>query len=225
MESSNSRPDRTAVVLAGGDPGPAVDAKRLYPAALVIAADGGLAQASSFDSIVDVVIGDMDSVDPAALDRAAASGARIERHPPDKDATDLELALDRALAAGCGRVIVVGGRGGRLDHLLGIALVLSHARYEGTRIEWWTGRERATVVRPQHPLHLSGRTGDLVSLLPIGGAAVGVQTAGMRWELADETLESGSTRGISNEFTKADATVSLRRGALLAIQRSTEEVS
>ena len=223
MENATSRRDRTAVVLAGGDPSPAAGAKRLPRGALVIAADGGLAQARSFDLTVDVVIGDMDSVDPAALDRAAASGARIERHPPDKDATDLELALDHALAAGCGRVIVVGGGGGRLDHLLGNALVLARAEYEGTGIEWWTGRDRATVVRPHNPLRVSGRVGDLLSLLPIGGDAVGVRTTGLRWKLDGESLESGSTRGISNELNAAQASISLEGGALLAIHLATED--
>ena len=225
MKDATSRQDQTAVVLASGDPSPAAGAKRLPAAALVIAADGGLAQAASFHLTVDIVIGDMDSVDPAALDRAAASGTRIERHPPDKDATDLELALDHAMAAGCRRVIVLGGGGGRLDHLLGNALVLSHAKYESTAIEWWTGSDRAVVVRPHDPLHVSGRVGDLLSLLPIGGAAVGVRTTGLRWKLQGVSLESGSTRGISNELADAEASVSLRRGALLAIHRSTEQTS
>lgn len=60
---------------------------------LVIAADGGLRWAQKLEVRVDVVVGDMDSVDAAALAEVEAGGAEIVRHDPDKDATDLELAL------------------------------------------------------------------------------------------------------------------------------------
>ena len=54
-------------------------------------------------------------------------------------------------------------------------------------------------------------------MLPIGGAAVGVTTYDLRYPLRRETLEPGSTRGVSNEFLTAEAAVSLDAGVLLAI--------
>jgi thiamine pyrophosphokinase len=193
---------------------------------LVIAADGGLAQAEALGRRVDVVVGDMDSVAPKTLERARDAGAEIERHPRDKDATDLQLALDRAVAAGCDRVIVVGGDGGRLDHLLGNALVLIRDAYKSVAVEWWTRHDRATVVRSgRRPVAISGTRGDLVSLLPLAGPAQGVSTTGLRWALDDEDLEPGTTRGISNELTGPQATVSVRSGTVLAVHRPSEEVS
>ena len=64
----------------------------------MIAADGGVDRALALGLHVDVAIGDFDSVTAAGLAAAEAAGARIERHPAAKDATDLELALDAALA-------------------------------------------------------------------------------------------------------------------------------
>ena len=59
------------------------------------------------------------------MSAAEAAGVRVERHPVDKDATDLELALDYALAAGATRVTVVSGGGGaRLDHHLAELVLL-----------------------------------------------------------------------------------------------------
>ena len=55
----------------------------------------------------------------------------IERHPAAKDATDLELALDAAIALEPSRILVIGSAGGRLDHLLGSILLLGDARYAG----------------------------------------------------------------------------------------------
>src|SRR5262245_39959523 len=106
--------------MAGGGP-PAVTRARLGPLGpgpLVVAADSGLEGAAVLGLVPAVVVGDMDSVDPDALAAAEAAGARIERHPAAKDATDLDLALDVALAAGADRVVVVTGTGDRLDHAL-----------------------------------------------------------------------------------------------------------
>jgi len=78
----------TAVVLAGGDP-VAPGLRGLLPeGATVIAADSGLHQAKLLGIEVDVVVGDLDSVEPAALALAEAAGARVERHPTAKDETD-----------------------------------------------------------------------------------------------------------------------------------------
>ncbi|MFQ5947659.1 MAG: thiamine diphosphokinase, partial [Acidimicrobiia bacterium] len=88
---------KTAVVFAGGDPEPASVRSLIPPDSLVIAADSGLDLVASLDLTVDVVVGDFDSVNPELLQAAVASGARVERHPVDKDATDLELALEAAL--------------------------------------------------------------------------------------------------------------------------------
>ena len=209
----------TAIVLAGGDIADPGLATLLPAAALVIAADGGLAQAAELGiDRVDVVIGDMDSVDPAALEAARAAGTAVETHPVDKDATDLELAIDAAVERGMRRVIVVGGGGGRLDHLLGNALLGTSARFAAVDLEWWVAGHRVVTVRRRAVLH--GEPGDLVTLLPLGGPATCVTTRGLRWALDCETLEPGTTRGVSNELVAAAATVTVGAGTLLAIHRT-----
>ena len=61
--------------------------------ALVVAADGGLAEAVRLGLQVDVVVGDLDCASPAEVAAARQAGAEVARHPEDKDATDLELAI------------------------------------------------------------------------------------------------------------------------------------
>lgn len=205
---------KTVLVLAGGDgapPGPlsGVDGAR------VIAADSGVDLAHALGLRVDVAVGDFDSVTAAGLSRAEAEGAAVERHPPEKDATDLELALDRALALGARRVVVVGGAGGRLDHLLAGALVLGAERYASLELDALLGPARAHVVRGERSL--AGSPGELVSLLPLHGAAEGVATTGLRYALHGETLAPGTTRGVSNVLEAPAAHVSVARGVLLAV--------
>jgi len=68
----------TVVVLAGGEPGPVVP-RAFPPGTFVIAADSGLQLAPALGLHVDLVVGDCDSVDPAALEAAVAAGATVER--------------------------------------------------------------------------------------------------------------------------------------------------
>ena len=88
------------IVLSGGEP-IAIDRDFDLPEdAYVIAADSGLHHAATLGLAVDLVIGDMDSVNSDVLDDAIRNGSSIQRHPADKDHTDLELAFGAALDAG-----------------------------------------------------------------------------------------------------------------------------
>ena len=204
-----------AIVLANGDP--VAETPALPLDALVIAADGGLSLAAPLGLTVDIVIGDMDSVSAQDLEQASRSGARIDRHPTDKNITDLGLALDAAVDGGADEITIVGGSGGRIDHLLANAALLAAERFDTVTLRWVTGTESVTVASPGQPVRLVGKAGDLVSLIPVGGAAHGVTTSGLRWPLNDGGLAPGSTRGISNEMTVTEATVEVEDGRLLVV--------
>jgi thiamine pyrophosphokinase len=211
--------DGCALVLAGGDP---VDPRllgRLPPTGLVIAADSGLHLAEPLGLRVDRVVGDLDSADPARVDAVEAAGAVIERHPVAKDATDLELAMEAAVRAGATCIVVVGGSGGRADHLFANVLLLAHRQWAGTCVEAWIGDAHMLVVHGGHaPRGIAGEPGSLVTLLPVGGPAHGVVTVGLEYSLARETLEAGTSRGVSNVMAGTTASVALESGTLLVVQ-------
>jgi thiamine pyrophosphokinase len=202
-------------VFAGGDSPPAAVAALLPGDAFVIAADSGLDHAAALGRHVDLIVGDLDSVDVAALADARREGSDVEAHPSAKDQTDLELALDAALARGFRRVTVVGGHGGRLDHFLANLTLLASPRYTGAQLDAWVGDAGVVVVRGE--AELAAWPGARLTLIPLGGAARGIRTEGLRYPLADEDLEAGTTRGVSNEFTAARARVALRAGTLVAV--------
>ena len=208
--------EEVVVVVSGGDP-PAPDAALAVPrGAPVIAADKGLEHAVAHGLLVTVAVGDFDSATAEAVAAAAAAGVRIERHPPDKDATDLELALDVAATLGPRRILVIGAVGGRLDHLLATALLLAAERFASWEIDALLGPARLHVIRGER--ELEGEPGELVTLLAVNGPAEGVRTEGLVYPLEGETLDAGSTRGVSNEFAARNARVTVERGVLLAIR-------
>ncbi len=201
------------VVVVAAGPGPTV---AVPDTATVVAADGGLERAAALGLRATVVVGDLDSVSAAALAAAEAAGARIVRHPAAKDATDLELALDMAVAGGARRILVVASAGGRLDHLAASLLLLGSERFGALELDALVGDALVHVVRRAR--RLRGSPGELLTLLPLGGPAAGVSTAGLEYPLTDETLTPGSTRGVSNVFVAGEARITLAAGALLAIR-------
>jgi thiamine pyrophosphokinase len=208
--------EKLVVVVAGGE-APATEAARAVPrGAPVVAADGGVDYARALGLVVTLAIGDFDSVSQDGVAAAEAAGARVERHPAAKDATDLELALDSALELDPSRILVLAGVGERLDHLTAALLLLGSPRYAGVELDARIGDARLHVVRDRRTL--DGEPGELVSLLPLHGPAEGVTTEGLAYRLAGETLEPGSSRGVSNVFEAATATISLERGTLLAVR-------
>ncbi|MFN3216540.1 MAG: thiamine diphosphokinase [Acidimicrobiales bacterium] len=212
------------VVIGGGEaPKPSI-ADRLPPASFVIAADSGVDHARRLGLRPDVVVGDLDSASAEGLAWAQDVGADIVRHPTDKDATDLELALDIAqerasvsAASGAGPVAVwiVDGGGGRLDHLVGNLVLLAAPRPHMVL----TGLVGSAVVTPVHvERQLRGAPGEVISLVAFGGPATGVTTKGLRWSLEDAVLEPFTSLGVSNEFAAEDAVIGVAGGTILAIQ-------
>ena len=188
--------------------------------ALVVAADSGAVHARRCGRAVDILVGDFDSIPADLLRELEAGGTDVQRHPVDKDRTDLALALDAAVAAGATDLTVVGGHGGRLDHLLANALLLAAEEYAPYRIEGRLGPARVTVVRGR--CELWGQPGDLLTLLPVGGPAAGVTTEGLHFPLHDAELRPGVTWGVSNRFSRSPAHVTVARGVLLAVQPGPE---
>jgi thiamine pyrophosphokinase len=212
----------TAIVLAGGDRAPAALRSQLPRADLVIAADGGLAQAAALGLTVDVVVGDFDSVTSEDLAAAERAGTATERHPAAKDHTDLELAVIAARDRGATRVVVVGAWGGRIDHELANLLLLGSDAHAALALEAIDERGRVIAVRDS--CEISGAPGDLVTLLAVGGPATGVRTSGLRYPLHGETLAPGSSRGVSNELAESTATVSVATGVVLVAVPTSEVV-
>jgi thiamine pyrophosphokinase len=209
-----------AVVVAHGDVLPS-DRAAIDDGIFVVAADGGALALERWKLLPHLVVGDMDSLGQAGVERLARQGIPVESHPAAKDESDLELALARAITAGATDIVILGALGGeRLDHEAANLLLLADPGYEGVRLEARRGALRVRAVRGGGSLELAGPVGALVTLLPVGGDAEGVRTQGLRYPLAGETLRFGRARGLSNEVAALPARVSVVKGSLLVFESS-----
>src|SRR5207249_11746162 len=185
----------------------------------VVAADGGAFALERWKVLPHLIVGDMDSLGDAGVERMARQGIPVAKFPAAKDESDLELAMAQAIEAGATEIVFLGALGGdRLDHETANLLLLADPGYDGVRLEARRGALRIRPIRGEGSLSLAGPVGALVTLLPVNGNADGVTTEGLRYPLRNETLRFGRARGLSNEVASLPAKVSVDKGTLLVFE-------
>ena len=190
--------------------------KYIADADLIICADGGARHAAGFGVTPHVLIGDFDSIAPDDFERFKSMGVQMIKFPAEKDKTDTELAVDFAIEKGFKSIVIIGGIGTRLDHTLANVFLLKKMLDAG--VEGMLADERNEAMLVRSGLSMRREPGMKLTLLALSEKASGITTTGLYYPLADETLELGSTRGVSNEFEAETAGVSVTGGLLLAIK-------
>jgi thiamine pyrophosphokinase len=159
----------------------------------------------------------MDSLVKGQLEKLQKSGVSIELYPRDKNETDLELAINRAIELKPTQIIIIAALGGRLDQTLANITLLTDLRLSTFDLRLDDGVEEIFICRNQVQVH--GRSGDLVSLIPWQGAVSRIQTQNLKGPLNHETRYPDKTRGISNEMINETASISIGSGLLLIVHR------
>jgi len=205
----------------------------------VYCADGGLRHAGRLGIVPDLILGDLDSADPGLITEYTNKGIGVEKYPEEKDYTDTELAAERAIRDGCGRVLVLGAFGGRADHgyanfqlvykfaLKGVRVVLADHTNAVAAIasRGVTNKIIIDMINPVASLlgcertetgteHINGPRNPKLSLFPVGGRSKGVSVSGSKYVLDDAAMDADYTTGVSNEFTGRFAAVGIREGAV-----------
>ena len=183
-------------------------------AALVIAADGGARHAITLGLTVTQWVGDFDSSDGIQL-----NAPRLI-FPPEKDSTDLELAVAVAKQLGATSATILGAFGGRFDHALGIALLAAKESKQGFSCWLESGSETGWVLLPkQHFIPLeSGQTFSILAL----ESCTGLTLYGAKWNLEQAALAVGSSLGISN-LAVGEISVRLESGCALLIAITSDQ--
>jgi thiamine pyrophosphokinase len=210
------------IIFVGGtlQAGKAVE-KAIASADLIIAADSGAEVALHYGCTPALIVGDFDSLTLSKRE-LEKMGSQLIRAQVEKNETDTELAVQVALEHGAERITILGGLGGeRFDHAMANILLL--AGFETIPIQIIDGPATCWLLRGPGRTLIEGQPGDLLSLLPLTGEAVGVRTTDLYYPLNSETLYFGKPRGVSNVLTHECAEVGLEHGLLLVIHTSTSK--
>lgn len=193
---------------------------RIQQADMVIAADGGAVHLHHMGIVPQIIIGDLDSIPKEILSFFKQKRVKILKHPVRKDQTDMELCMEYAIDHGCTELLIMGATSTRLDHTLANIFLLRRLADQGIP---------ATILDACNDIHivvssltLTGRPGDLISVIPVSDRVKGLTLEGLEYPLTDQSLCMGSTMGISNVFRKDKAGISLTSGAVLVIKPKEE---
>ncbi|MDC7240130.1 MAG: thiamine diphosphokinase [Spirochaetales bacterium] len=177
----------------------------------ICAADSGLDYCLKHGVKPDYILGDMDSLE----DRSVLEdfpGELVEEHPSEKDYTDTELGLLHLKEAGCIEITLIGGGGGRLDHL--IAVLALFDRPSPPEL-WYTAREEISYIKSMYGG--KGQAGETVSLFPAGTDECRMKSRGLKWPLDALVWKKGDL-GISNCLSETEFSVEMLSGSLILIR-------
>ncbi len=178
-----------------------------------VCADAGAGHLRSMGILPDVIIGDFDSISPEDLNFFKDCHVDLIPHPPDKNATDTELAALWAVEQNADEIIFLGASGSRLDHTLANIMLLKKMAELQIKARIIDDHNCIYLVRDR--LTLSGRPGEFLSIIPLTETVSGVTLEGLEFPLQDAQMEMGSSLGISNRFTGKEAVISIRQGILI----------
>ena len=191
--------------------------KEASKADFIICADGGVTHAKKAGVTPGLIVGDMDSVVKDALACFKEKDIPIETYPTDKDMTDSEIGIWKAVDMGINDLVILGATKSRLDHCIGNVLVLK--RLLDNNVKAVIKDENNEIRLINDKIELKKDEGYKVSLLPLTNEVRGITTRGLKYALDNGTLIMGKSIGVSNEFTKEEvARITIKEGLLLVIK-------
>lgn len=202
----------TCVIFAGGDPvRPETIDRSIIEKAYVICADKGFALAESLGLKADIVLGDFDSLN------YTPTGDKVMCFPPEKDDTDLMLAVNKALEMGAENIVIYGACGGRIDHMIGNIACLALIAEKGANGTIIGDNDIISLYMPCE-FSVAYKEGFSLSLFAYSREVKGLAISGAKYCVQDCTLTDSVTLGVSNEITSREAKISFTEGRLLVIQ-------
>lgn len=183
---------------------------------VVISADGGLEYALRCGITPDYMIGDFDSVSKEILERFRAAGVKAVTFPPEKDYTDTELCIKKAIELGAEEICIAAGIGSRIDHSLGNIGLLHILTSKGIRACIMTDDCTIYMCRNSNFV-LKGTIGDIVSIIPYGGNAEGITLKGLKYPLDNADIPLGKPTGVSNVMVDKECSISIKKGEIIIV--------
>lgn len=203
-----------AILVAGGTVNEEKLRKALKERVYVAAADSGAEALKKLSTAPNLLIGDFDSISDDTLDSYRKKGIECVNFPPEKDASDSELALSILKDRGYDEIEFFGALGGRWDHSVSNLLLIYRLYQESVRVHL-RGDCDACIVTGINEIEKSSR---YFSLFRISPEKTVISIRGAKYDLEHEELPWASSLGLSNEWKEDVAEIIVHEGAALLIE-------
>lgn len=176
----------------------------------IIGADGGYAHCEKLNLIPNIVIGDFDSL------KKKPDIKNLIELKPEKDDTDMMVAVKFALEKGYKTIYIYGGTGGRFDHTISNLQTLAYISKQGAR-GFLVGKQNTTTAITNTQMEFDKSMKGFVSVFSHDTVTTGVNLVGLKYPLENKTLKNDMPLGVSNEFMGKASTISAENGTLIII--------
>lgn len=203
-----------AVIITSYIENPIDIKERLNSEDYVICTDGGYDIAMQQGISPDLLLGDFDSIKSQIPENV-----EIKRFRPEKDYTDLDLAMKTAAESGFSKLEILGGVGGRLDHTVANIQLLSHYDDCFDSLVMLDGRNKCFIINSKKVSNFVIKKEDnsYFSLFSLSEKCTGISIKGAKYPLYDHTLTRTFPLGVSNEFIEKNTVISIKDGTLLVV--------
>ena len=186
---------------------------------VILAADAGMEALYRDHVLPDIIVGDFDSVNPDTLEYFHdKEQIEICMLTPEKNDTDTEHAIREAIRRGAHEIVILGGTGSRIDHVLGNICLLGIGLEEHVDIRMVDEHNRIRMIDSPLKIRKKDQFGKYISLIPFSGRAEGVTLKGFKYPLNDYTMGGFNSLGISNEIVDDEAEISFTSGQMIVIE-------
>ncbi|MFD2443478.1 thiamine diphosphokinase [Bacillus sp. CGMCC 1.16607] len=164
--------------------------------------------------------GDFDSVIKEELMVVEKEVQNLRKFIPEKDETDLELALNWALEQHPFEIRIFGGTGGRLDHFFANVQLLFKGLTTNSECPISIIDNKNIIFLKLPGAHTLPKLHDkkYISFLPFTSTIEKITLKGFKYPLIDRNISVGSTLCISNELIADYGTYSFSNGILIVIR-------
>ncbi len=181
----------------------------------VICADGGLEKAEKLKLSPDLILGDFDSVDSSVLDYYKKLNIETVTFPPEKDYTDMELAVEYAIKKGYKDIVLTGASGSRLDHTLANIQLLEKYHCQGINLQMIDNNNYISIISDNADIKIKYKKNHFVSLVPVTEKLEGLTLEGFKYPLDNVQVQRGTAFLISNEIIQGEGRILLKKGTAL----------
>jgi thiamine pyrophosphokinase len=207
------------IIISGGKPpSKKLILQEVTEDTFLIAADSGANCLYNYNIMPDLLLGDFDSIDKNVLDYFKNSNCTLDIYPTEKDYTDTEIAVKKALSMKPDEIILLGCTGSRVDHLLGNIGMLKTCMLNG--VNAYIKDENNNIRLIDTSTSLNGSVGEIFSLQAYGDEITGLTIEGAKYSLNNYNLKIGESVTISNEFVGNIVKLKFKSGTMMIILSS-----
>lgn len=198
--------------------GASIDLDQIDAADIYIGADRGALTLIEQKIRPDVAIGDFDSVTENELLLIQNKSKAFYLHPAEKDQTDLELALLKAISFKPKKITIIHATGKRLDHYLSALHVIYYYQIKYPQIDFYLkNAENLHLFLTKGRHSLKKRPYKYLSLFAFDKGLVIKEMKGVKYGVKDAELLVGSSLFTSNEIISESAELKIESGVALVI--------